>query len=63
MRAVGLLQFLTVQIVVMAVFTLRIVDAIPPDGTLAVISGVVGYILGNLTRKGTTEDKGERKET
>jgi hypothetical protein len=46
----GLLQLLTVQMVVMTILTLRILDLIGPDAAVSVISGVAGYVLGNLSR-------------
>jgi len=56
----GLLQLLTVQVVVMSVLTLRIVDALGADATVSVISGIAGYVLGNLARKGeVAEDKND----
>jgi hypothetical protein len=53
----GLLQLMTVQIVVMSVLTLRIVDVIGADATVSIISGIAGYVLGNLARKEPADDK------
>jgi hypothetical protein len=47
----GVLQLLAVQTIIMSVLTLRIIDALSGDATIAVFSGVAGYVLGNVGKR------------
>jgi hypothetical protein len=46
----GVLQLLTVQVIVMSVVTLRIIDGLSADATVSILSGIAGYVLGGLSQ-------------
>ena len=57
---VGLLQLLTVQVIVVSVFVLRVLELLDADLMVSVPSGIGGYVLGNLSRP---QSRGERDQS
>ena len=53
------LQMITVILIVVAVAFLALVRIIEPNGVVAILSGIAGYVLGGI-RRGSKED--EEKE-
>jgi hypothetical protein len=45
----GLLQLLTVVVIVHSVLILRVFEGLSADATVSVLSGIAGYVLGGLT--------------
>jgi len=46
----GILQLLTVQVIVTSAFLLCLLGLLGAEATVSILSGIAGYVLGNLSR-------------
>ena len=51
------LQMITVILIVVAVSFLALIRIIEPNGVVAVLSGIAGYVLGGIRREPKEDDK------
>jgi hypothetical protein len=58
----GAVQLLTVQVIVVSTFVLRLLDSLSADATVSVLSGIAGYVLGNYTRTSPPPGRAEPNE-
>jgi hypothetical protein len=50
LRRANALQMLTVILIILAAFALRILDLIGPEAVVTLFSGIAGYVLGGTGR-------------
>lgn len=60
MRRAGILEIVTVILIAAAVSNMRMLDKLSAESTVAILSGIVGYVLGGLiSRKKASGDTDE----
>src|SRR5262245_60229901 len=56
------LRLLTATLVILGVVILALTDKLEKEGTVAILSGVAGYVLGGLTRQQTEKSESNTEE-